>query len=110
MRGVIKPISRLCAGLMLLGAVSYAGGGGCWLRLPGVNRLQVQRLRLRLLSTSVLPLPCWAARSRKRLMRVMSGTCSFLAAKSIWGHGNSSNNAPSPNAGPVPIYYWDLAQ
>lgn len=34
----------------------------------------------------------------------------LFGGKIYLGHGNSSNNAPVPNAGPVPIYYWDLAQ
>src|SRR5882672_6907004 len=43
-----------------------------------------------------------------------------LYARNVWdmqsfqgrlylGHGNSSNLQPSPNAGPIPVVYWDPA-
>lgn len=110
MHGVIKHISRLSVGLMLLGAVSYAGGEQV-LASPvqseqfiGTEAAAPAAVDVSS-SMTVLGSPFKKAPYARNVWDMQ-----LFGGKIYLGHGNSSNNAPSPNAGPVPIYYWDLAQ
>ncbi|MBT2289687.1 hypothetical protein J7E73_11180 [Paenibacillus albidus] len=98
MKALIRKVSRLCAGLLLIGVVS---------------QVQVQQVTAQQLAAApdvssnmtVLGSPFKKAPYARNVwdMQLFDG-------KIYLGHGNSSNNAPSSNAGPVPIYYWDPAQ
>ncbi len=104
MRGLVSKVSRLCAGLMLIGVVSYVEGQQA-LALPIQEELIAAVAPDVSSSMAVLGSPFKKAPYARNVwdMQLFDG-------KIYLGHGNSSNETPSPNAGPVPIYYWDLAQ
>ncbi|QUL57177.1 hypothetical protein KDC22_12320 [Paenibacillus tritici] len=104
MRGLASKVGRLCAGLILVGVVGYAGEQQV-LAMPVGNGQMAAAAPDVSLSVTVLGSPFKKAPYARNVwdMQLFDG-------KIYLGHGNSSNNAPSSNAGPVPIYYWDLAQ
>lgn len=101
MHGVIKHISRLCAGLMLLGAVSYAGGEQVLAspvqsgQVIGTGEAALAAVDVSS-SITVLGSPFKKAAYARNVWDMQ-----LFGGKIYLGHGNSSNNAPSPNAGPV---------
>lgn len=104
MQGFKKGVGRLCVGLMLIGVISY--GEGLQAAALPVQEVQTTAAAPDVSSSiTVLGSPFQKAAYARNVWDMQ-----LFGGKIYLGHGNSSNYAPSPNAGPVPIYYWDLAQ
>ncbi|WP_340021396.1 hypothetical protein MHI24_20575 [Paenibacillus sp. FSL K6-1096] len=88
MRGFKQNIGRLCVGLMLIGVISYGEG------LP-VREAQAAAAAPDVSSSiTVLGSPFQKAAYARNVWDMQ-----LFGGKIYLGHGNSSNYAPSPNAG-----------
>lgn len=96
MQSFRSKLGGLCALLMLAGSIPYAQAAAAE-ALPAAPAAMDVTSTIEVLGTPF----------KKAIYARNVWDMQLFDGKIYLGHGNSSNYAPSPNAGPVPIYYWD---